>query len=281
MQPQIASTTTETPIRLVATDLDGTLLRSDGAISARTRAVLASLRERGIPLVMVSARPPRSLCQIGKAIGVEGVAIGCNGALIYDAATETILDHWPLSAEVATRLVGDLRQRLPDAYFAVENGVHYGWERGYLAIRGRPPEDERLIADALTLCSVPVSKLLMRHPTLEADEMLAVGREVAGEDAVATHSGARLLEISAAGVNKAAALATLCARLNIAPSHVVVAGDMPNDIPMLRWAGHSIAVANAHHEAISAANIQTASNDEDGVALALEALLSRQNDACA
>ncbi len=262
------------PIRLVATDLDGTLLRTDGSISARTRALLASLRQRDIPLVMVSARPPRSLRQIGDDIGVEAIAIGCNGALIYDASTETILDHWPLSSEVATRLVTDLRQRLPDACFAIENGFHYGWERGYLAIRGRPPEDERLIDDALALCRVPVSKLLMRHPTLDADAMLAIGRAVAGEDAVATHSGARLLEFSASGVDKAAALAALCARLGIAPAQVVAFGDMPNDVPMLRWAGMGIAVANAHVEALSVADMVTASNDEDGVAVALETLLA-------
>lgn len=264
----------EIPIRLVATDLDGTLLRGDGIISDRTRALLASLRERDIPLVMVSARPPRSLRQIGERIGIEGIAIGCNGGLLYDLTSDTILDHWPLSAEVATRLVTDLRQALPGAYFAVENGMRYGWERGYLAIRGRQVEDESLVADALTLCSEPITKLLMRHPWLDADTMLALGREVAGENAVATHSGDRLLEISAAGVDKASALAALCARLDIAPSNVICFGDMPNDLPMLRWAGYGVAVANAHTDVLAAADAVTASNNDDGVAVALESLLA-------
>jgi len=271
-------TTEKTPIRLIATDLDGTLLRTDGSISGRTRAMLASLRERHIPLVLVSARPPRSLRQIGEQIGVEGLAIGCNGALVYDLAADAIVDSWPLASEVATRIVTDLRQTLPGVQFAVENERNYGWERGYLAILGGRTEEEHLIADALKLCSVPVSKLLTRHPSLGADELLAVGREIVGDDAVATHSGARLLEISAMGVNKASALATLCARLDIAPASVAAFGDMPNDVSMLRWAGRGIAVANAHREALSAADTTTASNDDDGVAAALEILLASQTD---
>lgn len=270
-QPRIAP---PIPIRLVATDLDGTLLRSDGSVSERTRAALASLRRRDIPVVMVSARPPRSLRTIGAQIGIEGIAIACNGALVYDVDADAVLDHWPLSSAVATRLVTDLRQRLPEACFAVENGIHYGWERGYLAIRGGQVEEERLIADALALCSVPVSKLLMRHPTMGADAMLAVGRDVAGDDAVATHSGARLLELSAAGIDKSTALASLCARLDILPSDVIAFGDMPNDLPMLRWAGRGIAVANAHSDVLAAADSITGSNNEDGVAAALESLLA-------
>jgi HAD superfamily hydrolase (TIGR01484 family) len=274
IQPHTAWTA---PVRLVASDLDGTLLRTDGSISARTHALLSSLPQHNIALVLVSARPPRSLRRISSAIGVEGVAIGCNGALIYDARTETILDHWPISSEVATRLVTDLRQRLPDACFAIENGLHYGCERGYQAILGRQPEDECLIDDALALVHVPVTKLLMRHPLLDADTMLAVGRSVAGNDAVATHSGTRMLEFSAAGVDKASALAVLSARLGVIPEHVVAFGDMPNDVAMLRWAGQGVAVANAHHAVLSAADMVTASNDEDGVAVALEALLGLHN----
>lgn len=261
-----------TPIRLVATDLDGTLLRTDGSVSERTRGLLAALPAAGIPVVMVSARPPRSLREIGARIGLQGIAIGCNGALIYDCAQDAILDHWPLSAAVATRLVIELRRMLPDAYFAVENGLTHGWERGYLAIRGGQTESEHLIADALTLCSAPVSKLLMRHPSMSADELLAAGRAVAGDDAVATHSGARLLEISAPGVDKATALAALCARRAISPENVVAFGDMPNDVPMLHWAGRGIAVANAHREALAVAGAVTGSNDTDGVAAALEDL---------
>ena len=267
----------QTPIRLVATDLDGTLLRRDGSVSDRTRALLASLPERGVTLVMVTARPPRALREIAERAGMEeGVAICCNGAVIYDVAANSILDHWPLSAEVATRLVVTLRETLPDVCFAIENGLRAGYESGYLRIRGREPQPEDYIADALALCGTPVSKLLARHPTLSADELLAVGRAVAGEDAVATHSGARLLEISAPGVDKASALAALCARLEIAPAGVVAFGDMPNDVPMLRWAGTGIAVANAHRDALASADAMTASNDDDGLAVALETLLARQ-----
>jgi hydroxymethylpyrimidine pyrophosphatase-like HAD family hydrolase len=266
------------PLRLVATDLDGTLLRSDGTISERTRALLGSLIAQGIPVVMVSARSPHDLRRIADYLGIDGIGIASNGAMVVELATTTILDHWQLSSEVATRLVIALRRVLPEAYFAIESGLRAGWECGYLEIRGRAPEPGDWIDDALVLCSAPVSKLLMRHPTLSADEMLAIGREIAGDDAVATHSGARLLELSAVGVDKGLALAALCARLDIAPSNVAAFGDMPNDIPMLRWAGCGVAVANAHAEVLSVADAVTASNDDDGLAVALEALLARQSD---
>jgi hydroxymethylpyrimidine pyrophosphatase-like HAD family hydrolase len=261
---------------LVATDLDGTLLRADGTISEHTRDLLAALLVRGIPVVMVSARPPRDLRRIADYIGVEGIAIGSNGALVYDLATDTILDHWPLAPEVAMRLVCSLRQALPEACFAVESGVRAGWERGYLKIRGREPEPDDWIDDALALCSTPISKLLLRHPTLSADELLAVGRMVAGEEALATHSGSALLELSASGVDKASALARFCARQDIAPASVVAFGDMPNDIPMLRWAALGIAVANAHADVLAIADAVTSSNADDGVAVAIEALLAKQ-----
>lgn len=272
--PQTLHALSGAPIRLVATDLDGTLLRRDGTISLRTRALLASLIAQDIPVVMVSARPPRDLRPIADYLGIEGIAIASNGALVVELATGSIVDHWPLSPEVATRLVIELRRALPDAYFGVESGLRAGWESGYLAIRGRAPEPEAWIDDALTLCATPVYKLKMRHPTLSADEMLALGREIAGDDAVATHSGARLLEMSAVGVDKASALAALCARLDIAPSSVAAFGDMPNDIQMLRWAGYGVAVANAHSEVLSVADAVTTSNEDDGIAVALDALLA-------
>lgn len=271
--------TPESPIRLVATDLDGTLLRHDGTISERTRTILASLMEQDIPVVMASARPVRDLRRLADYIGVEGIAIASNGALIYDLANEAILNHWPLSSEVATRLILHLREVLPGAGFAVESGLRAGWESRYVEIRGRKAGPDDWVADALELCSAPVSKLLMRHPTLTPDELLAIGRSVAGEDAQATHSGAPILELAAYGVDKASALARFCAHQGIAPENVVAFGDMPNDIPMLRWAGRGIAVANAHAEVLAVADAITASNEEDGVAVALETLLSIRSPA--
>ena len=121
-------------------------------------------------------------------------------------------------------------------------------------------------------------KLMLRHDQLLADVLVQRAREVAGHLAEFTHSNSadRLLEISAAGVSKAAALERFCEERGIGSEHVIAFGDMPNDIPMLRWAGHSVAVRNAHPEVLAAADEVTESNDDAGVAHVLERLFPRR-----
>jgi Cof subfamily protein (haloacid dehalogenase superfamily) len=263
-------------IRLVASDLDGTLLLPDETVSERTRAALAAAREAGITVVLVSGRPPRSLGPIAGRIGVGGIAICANGAVIWDLDTGTMVDSAPLAGELARRLVHGLREAIPGALFAVELegsfGREAGWSDGLVAA---PPDV--LEADALELITGPVTKLLVRHPTMEFAEVAERARRVVGDDAVVTWAGLRLVEISAAGVTKASALERLCRRLGIAANEVVAVGDMPNDLAMLAWAGTAVAVANADQSVLQAADEVTASNTDDGVALLLERLVAARD----
>jgi Cof subfamily protein (haloacid dehalogenase superfamily) len=263
-------------IRLVASDLDGTLLLPDETVSQRTRAALAAARDAGITVVLVSGRPPRSLGPIAGRIGVGGIAICANGAVIWDLDTGTMVDSAPLVGELATRLVHGLREAIPGALFAVELegsfGREAGWSDGLVAA---PPD--MLEADALELITGPVTKLLVRHPTMEFAEVTERARRVVGEDAMVTWAGLRLVEISAAGVTKASALERLCRRLGIAADEVVAVGDMPNDLAMLAWAGTAVAVANADRSVLEAADEVTASNTDDGVALLLERLVAARD----
>jgi Cof subfamily protein (haloacid dehalogenase superfamily) len=264
-------------IRLVASDLDGTLLLPDETVSDRTRAALAAARAAGITVVLVSGRQPRSLGPIAERIGVGGIAICANGALVWDLDTGTMVDSSPLAADLAARLVHALREAIPGALFAVELERRFGHEQGWMEdlVAARP---DALEADALDLITGPVIKLLVRHPTLPFPEVAERARRAVGEDAVATWAGLRLVEISAAGVTKAFALERLCRRLGVAPGEVVAVGDMPNDLAMLNWAGTAVAVANATQEVLDAADEVTAANMEDGVALLLERIL-RENGA--
>src|SRR4029453_2567406 len=196
--------------------------------------------------------------------------------IVWDLDAGTILDSTPLAAELATRLVHGLREAIPGALFAVELedgfGREAGWSDGLVAAPARVLE-----ADALELITGPVPKLLVRHPTMAFAEVAERARRVVGDDAVVTWAGLRLVEISAAGVTKAFALEVLCPRLGIATDEVVAVGDMPNDLPMLDWAGTGVAVANADQAVLAAADEVIASNPDDGVAGLLERLIASPN----
>jgi hydroxymethylpyrimidine pyrophosphatase-like HAD family hydrolase len=117
----------------------------------------------------------------------------------------------------------------------------------------------------------PVAKLLLREETHDADSLLKRARTIVGDLAELTHSSSSgLLEISATGVSKASTLAHICADRGIDAAEVVAFGDMPNDLALLAWAGHSYAVANAHPEVLAAVADHTASVERDGVAQVLE-----------
>jgi Cof subfamily protein (haloacid dehalogenase superfamily) len=265
-------------IRLVASDLDGTLLRPDGTVSERTRDAVAAARRAGLTLVLVTGRPPRSLAPVAAQIGLGGIAICANGAVVWDLDAGTMLDTRPLAAELAAGLVRGLRRAIPGALFAVELERGFGREAGWAdgADGAVLPAPEALEADALELITGPVVKLLLRHPTMSHTEVARRAREAVGEEAVVTWAGTRIVEISAAGVTKAWALERLCDRLGVAREEVVAVGDMENDLAMLAWAGHAVVVANAQQNVLDAADEVTASNLDDGVAQVIERLVAER-----
>lgn len=257
----------------VATDLDGTIIRSDGTISARTREALRAVEDAGVLVVFVTGRPPRWLRPVADATGHRGLAICANGALVYDLAEERVVGEHLIAPESSARIVAALRAALPDATYAVERPAGFAYGSGYRPRLPMPPDAVTGPLDELLL--EPAAKLLVRHERLDADRLLAAAREVVGELAELTHSSHDgLLEISAAGVSKASTLELLCADHGIDRAEVLAFGDMPNDLPLLAWAGHGVAVANAHPTVLAAVREITASNDEDGVARYLERRLA-------
>jgi hydroxymethylpyrimidine pyrophosphatase-like HAD family hydrolase len=259
---------------VVASDLDGTLLRPDGTLDRRSRRALAAVEEAGAMLVLCTARPPRWLHPIAQAIGHQGLAVCANGGMVWDLRTESILETIALEPDVLAEVVTRLREALPGGSWAVERADGFCHEPSY---EPRWPVPEGTIVGAVdTLISEPAIKLLLRHETMSADALLAEARAVVGPLAELSHSNSSepLLEIAARGVSKATALAQLCEERGIGREAVVAFGDMPNDLPMLVWAGHAVAVANAHPEVRAAADEITAGNDDAGVARVLERLFA-------
>ena len=263
-------------MRLVATDLDGTLLRTDGSASPRTRAALAACFAAGVDVVMVTGRPVRWMAPVADLADHHGLALCSNGAVRYDLRDERVVSCRPISPLTVVTAAAALREQYPDAHFAVETLRGFRREADYEVTHDdarRAPVGELpgLVAD-----DPQVIKLLWRGRDVSADALLAVARRALDGIASPVHSGAlgSLIEISALGVDKASGLAELAAERGIDPADVVAFGDMPNDVPMLTWAGRSYAMADGHPEALAAAADTAPSCADDGVAQVLERLLA-------
>ncbi|MGA4947425.1 Cof-type HAD-IIB family hydrolase [Streptomyces lydicamycinicus] len=296
--PSRAPETAVTP-RLIATDLDGTLLHDDKTVSDRTIAALAAAERAGLEVFFVTGRPARWMGVVSDHVHGHGLAICANGAAVVDLHRGgRIVEVSPLERTTARQVVDALRSAAPGTSFAVERtgGIHY--EPQYPPLLLDPAAvvapAEKLLADDFVpplgpedtepdgpgggagpaFPDQPVIKLLAHHPELDPDAFLALAHTAAGDLATFTRSSpTALLEISGPGVSKAGTLARCCAERGIAPEEVVAFGDMPNDIAMLSWAGTSYAMANAHPDVLAATTRRTASNNDDGVAAVIERIL--------
>lgn len=267
--------------RLIATDLDGTLLHDDKYVSDRTIAALAAAEQAGIEVFFVTGRPARWMDVVREHVHGHGLAICANGAIVVDLRPggELVMVR-PLDRTVALDVVQALRDAAPGTAFAVEltNGIHY--EPAYPPFHQDPGATvaaaEKLLREESQGSSAPLVKLLAHHPDLTPDAFLTVARTAAGHLASFTRSSpTALLEVSALGVSKASTLALCCAERGISSDEVVAFGDMPNDLEMLTWAGSSYAMGNAHPDVLAAADGRTLTNNEDGVAVVIEQILAR------
>lgn len=261
------------PFRIVATDLDGTIVRSDGTISQRTVKALARVEESGAAVVLVTGRPPRWIAPVAEATGHRGTVICSNGALLYDLHDEKVVETFAIEASVVAQVVAILSDAIPELAFAVETGNGMYRTERYRGGWSTDPDPEAHVCGVDELAAHNVAKLLARHPTLNADELLQKAGPIVAHLVETTHSNGRgLMEMSSPGVSKATTLARFAEELGVGAADVVAFGDMPNDLPMLAWAGTAYAVANAHPLVLQAVRRTTRSNDDDGVAVVLEEL---------
>jgi hypothetical protein len=254
------------PFRLVATDIDGTLIRSDGTLSPRTLEVIHALP---VPLVLVTGRPLRWLRQLYDQLPEPLPAVCANGAVVYDPHNDEVLRADPIPVDLLLDVTRRLREAIPDIALAVEvqDGRAFRYEEAWPLRWDGEHHAVRVLAGPEDLVSVPAVKLLARSASHPPEDFFELVSRTLGGLAESTHSSSgALAEISAAGVTKAAGLAWLCEREGIKPRDVLAFGDMPNDIPMLTWAGRSVAMGNAHPAVRAAADEVGRTNDDDGVA---------------
>ncbi|MFI9649661.1 Cof-type HAD-IIB family hydrolase [Streptomyces sp. NPDC052040] len=282
-QPETPAPTV--PTRLIATDLDGTLLRDDKSVSERTVAALAAAEEAGIEVFFVTGRPARWMDVVSDHVHGHGLAICGNGAAVVDLhggpGTHRFVQVRELARENALDVVRLLRDAAPGTVYAVEQTYGFYQEPDYPKLHMEIPDllapAEELLAPDAPGAGEPVLKILAHHPTLDPDAFLTLARIAVGDRASITRSSpSALLEISGPGVSKASTLALCCAERGISHEEVVAFGDMPNDVEMLTWAGRSYAMGNAHPDVVAAASGRTVANNEDGVAVVIEQILAAQ-----
>ena len=210
-------------------------------------------------------------------LGVRGPVVCANGAVIYDSAADLVSRATTLPPEVLGKLALIATETLPGCGLAVERVGRSAFDRTGTQFVAEPdyrhawPNPDHLPLERAALLAEPAVKLLIRHPDMTSDAMVAALAPTVGGLADLTFSTPNgLVEAAGPGVSKATGLAEIATTLGIDQSDVIAFGDMPNDIAMLRWAGHGVAMANSHPDVLAAADEVTATNLDDGVALVLE-----------
>ena len=268
--------------KLVATDLDGTLLDSDGEVSPRTRAALESCWDAGIPVVGVTGRGPRLLDSVRAALDGRGIAVLAQGGFVVDLERDEVLRTVGLPRDQAQAVIERIEAVAGELVLAVEDAAEQSEVSGPLRVQHGfdwpYPEAAFLLPRHEVLPDGPVLKAFLRSATLGQDELLARAKGVVDPaDAEVTHAGLGFIEVLPPGITKATGLAIALERYGVGFGDVLVFGDMPNDLPMIgavtEAGGRAIAVANAHPAVRAATTGLTSGHDADGVARYLEAIL--------
>lgn len=262
------------PYKLVATDLDGTLLRDDETVSARTREALAAAAAAGAAHIVVTGRAAPWTRHILDDLGYDGLAVCAQGAQVYHAGEHKLLTSLTLDRQLAGLALSKVEAEIgPLALAASRDGldgeVLVG--PGYHVQEG--PRPAVFIQDPAELWAAPLNKVYIQHPDLDDDALAKAARAAVGNLVDVVMAGPGVVEILPLGLSKATGLSLAARRLGVKAADTIAFGDMPNDIPMFAWAGHGVAMANAHGDLKTVAQEITASNEDDGIAVVLERLL--------
>ncbi|MBT3076900.1 MULTISPECIES: HAD family hydrolase [Streptomyces] len=262
------------PFKLVATDLDGTLLRGDETVSDRTREALAAATSAGAAHIVVTGRSVPWTRHILDDLGYDGLAVCGQGAQVYHAGEHKLLTSLTLDRQLAGLALSKVEAEVgPLALAASRDGLEgevlVG--PGYQVHEGRLPYV--FVEDASEMWAAPLNKVYLQHPELDDDALATAARAAVGNLVDVVMAGPGVVEILPLGLSKATGLSLAARRLGVKAADTIAFGDMPNDIPMFGWARHGVAMANAHDTLKAVAHEITASNEHDGIAVVLEELL--------
>lgn len=261
------------PYRLVATDLDGTLLRDDHSVSRRTRDALAAATAAGAAHIVVTGRAVPWTRPILDDLGYTGLAVCGQGAQVYDAGAHRLLTSVTLDRQLAGVALAKIEAEVGPLHLAasrdgLDGEVLVG--PGYEVVGALPATP---FTDASDLWAAPLNKLYIQHPDLTSDELAEAATRTAGGFVTVTMAGEGIVELLPLGLSKATGLSLAARRLGVKAAETIAFGDMPNDLPMFAWSAYGVAMANAHQDLRAVADEVTASNEDDGIAVVVERLL--------
>ena len=258
--------------KIIAVDMDGTLLNEHSEVSKQTLAALDKANRAGYHTVAVTGRSWRTaLTPLQHAKHFDAIVCS-NGAYLYRRNEASVQWEQTIAADQVNTIVGAIRDVLPQVSLGWESRSGFSFEPGFLelATDNRPPEDG---GQSEGLGTAPLYKLFIRTRDIPTNDMLTLLSPSIGSITEISSSGAPFLEATAAGTDKASRLARVANELGVSASNTIAFGDNLNDLPMLAWAGTSVAMGNALSEVKAVANHVTLDNSDHGIAVYLENLL--------
>ena len=259
------------PIRLVAIDLDGTLLNDAKQMSRATIEAISTLPGQGIRVVIATARPPRSVRHIYHQLNLDCFQINYNGALIWDEPKQEAVFHRPIAGPLVREIIVHARSLYADLLVTCEVMDRWYTDRHdpqYTTETGRMFKPD-VICPVEEFCRQSITKLMfLGHPELMTAVEPFVNRTY-GDRITSVRADADLIQIMDKRVSKAVAMVKIADFYGVPMEQVMAIGDAPNDLGMLQVAGVAVAMGNGHDRVKQVAHWVAPSNNEDGVRMAL------------
>ncbi|WP_162142069.1 Cof-type HAD-IIB family hydrolase [Ilumatobacter coccineus] len=255
-----------TTVRVVASDLDGTLLGADHRLAERTIDVLRAVRRAGVKVVAATGRAPTSAWKLLRSHDVIDALVCSNGSIVFDIATETVAHRFPIDAAQLQRLFSDLDRAVPGLSYCWELDDHCGWDAEFDDIAQQHADLHMYASGPRPEPGVTATKVMVRHPTVHRQDLADLIAPHLSDPLSIGCSGVEFAEVTGAGVDKSHALRHVLTAWGHDAAEVMAFGDNHNDIAMLRWAGTGVAVANAVDDAHDAADLSIGHHADHSVA---------------
>ena len=264
--------------RLVAVDLDGTVVNREGAIIPGAGEAIQRVLACGLTVTLATGRMYEPANRFAEELNITAPLICHQGALIREQGNGQVLWHMPLPAQLARKVIAEIREEGVHQYAYVDGAIYVeGWREDDIRYAQHNGAELRLVDDLTALAERQPTEIAARGGEEEIDRLVARLRVSCGSEVIVNKIHSSFCEIARAGSGKGNALEYLAERLGIPQSQTVAIGDSPNDISMLEWAGLGIVVGDAPDEVRASADWVVDHGSEDSFREAIARLLDHSD----